>query len=58
MKHTQDVFKSDLQAVKIQIEHILGMFHVWQLRFKLLKFLQWESMGVYDFVYWKGDIVK
>ena len=25
------------------------MFHVRQLRIKLLKILQWESMGVYDF---------
>ena len=25
------------------------MFHVWDLLIKLLKFLQWESMGVYDF---------
>ena len=25
------------------------MFHGWELLIKLLKFLQWESMGVYDF---------
>ena len=25
------------------------MFHVWELLIKLLNFLQWESMGVYDF---------
>ena len=37
MKHTQEVSKSDLQAVKIQLEHFLGIFHVWQLRIKLLK---------------------
>ena len=25
------------------------MFHVWKFRIKLLKILQWEFMGVYDF---------
>ena len=49
MKHFQEVSKSDLQAEKIWLEHFLGMVHVWQLRIKLLKFLQWESMGVHDF---------
>ena len=33
--------KSDLQAVKIRLVCFLGMFHVWQLRIKLLKF-QWR----------------
>ena len=28
----------------------LGMFHVWQLKIKVLKCLQWQSMGVYDFL--------
>ena len=28
MKHSQEVSKSDLQAVKIQLGHFLGMFHV------------------------------
>ena len=38
MKHTQEVSKSwNLQAVKIQLGHFLTMFHVWQLRIKLLK---------------------
>ena len=45
MKHFQEVSKSDLQAVKIWLEYFLGMFHVRQLRIKLLKFLQWESTG-------------
>ena len=40
MKHTQEVNKSDLQAVKVRLEHLFGMFHAWQLRIKLLKFLQ------------------
>ena len=35
MKHSQEVSKSDLQEVKIQLGHFLGMF------------LQWELMGVY-----------
>ena len=39
MKHFQEVSKSDLQAVKIRLEHFLEMFHVWQLRIKLLDFL-------------------
>ena len=38
MKHTQDVYKSDLQAVKIWLEHFLDMFHAWEHRIKLLKF--------------------
>ena len=49
MKHLQEVSKSDLQAVKIWLGHFLQMFHVWELLINLLKFLQWESMGVYDF---------
>ena len=40
MKHTQEVSKSDLQAVKMWMIYFSGMFHVWQLRIKLLKF-QW-----------------
>ena len=32
MKYSQEVSKSDLQAVKIRLEHFLGMFHVWQAR--------------------------
>ena len=28
MKHSQGVSKLDLQAVKIQLGHFLGMFHV------------------------------
>ena len=31
---------------KSDLEHFLGMFHVWQLRIKLLKCLQWQSMGI------------
>ena len=27
----------------------MGLFHVRKLRIKLLNFLQWQSMGVYDF---------
>ena len=49
MKHSQELSKSDLQAVKIRLGQFLGMFNVWELRIKLLKFLQWESMGVNDF---------
>ena len=49
MKHCQEVSKSDLQALKIWLRHFLGMFHMWELRIKLLKFLQWKSMGVHDF---------
>ena len=37
VKYCQEVSKSDLQAVKIQLGHFLGTFHVWQLRIKLLK---------------------
>ena len=37
MKHTQEVSKSDLQGVKILFGDFLGMFHIWQLRIKLLK---------------------
>ena len=57
MKHTQEVFKSDLQALKILLGHFLRMFHVWQLRNKLLKF-QWRihfplsfTMG-HDLFFW------
>ena len=41
--------KSDLQALKIWLGHFLTMFHLWEFRIKLLKFLQWQSMGVHDF---------
>ena len=34
---------------KSWLGHFLGMFHVWEVRIKLLKFLQWKSMGVHDF---------
>ena len=34
MKYSQEVSKSDLQAVKILLGHFLGMFHVWHLRIK------------------------
>ena len=49
MKHSQEVSRSDLQTVKIRLGHFLGMFHVWKVRIKLFKFLQWKSMGVHDF---------
>ena len=41
-----------LQAVKIRLGHFLGMFHVWELRIKLLKFLQWQSMEFLSFTIW------
>ena len=42
MKHSQEVGFSLLG-------HFLGMFHVQEVRIKLLEFLQWESLSVYDF---------
>ena len=33
-----------LYCLRIRLGHFLGMFHVWQLRIKLLNFLQWESV--------------
>ena len=44
MKHVQEVSQSDLQPVKIRLVHFLGMFQLWQLRIKVLKFLHWQSM--------------
>ena len=29
MEHFQEVFKSDLQAMKIRLGYFLEMFHVW-----------------------------
>ena len=42
MKYSQEV--SESQAVKIQLGHFLGMFHLQELRIKLLKFLQYVFM--------------
>ena len=60
MKHSQELYQSDqsdLQVVKIWLGHFLRMFHVWQLRIKLLKF-QWRihfalsfTMGA-DLFFW------
>ena len=50
MKHSQDCASCHLQAVKIRLGRFLGMFHVRQLRIKLLKFLQWKPMGLWFFI--------
>ena len=47
MKHFQKWCKSGLQALKTQLGQFL--LHVWERRIKQLKFLQWQSMDVYDF---------
>ena len=47
MKPSQEVSKSDLQAVKIRLGHFLEMFHVWQLRIKLLKFYNGSQWGLW-----------
>ena len=49
MKHCQEVSRSDLQALKIRLGHFLTMFHIRKFGIKLLKFLQWQSVGVHDF---------
>ena len=45
----QELSKSDLQALKIWLVHSLGKFGMWKASIKLLKFLQWQSMGICDF---------
>ena len=53
MKHCQELYQSDLQAVKIQLGYFLRMFHMWQLRIKLLKF-QWRIYFALPFT--MGDL--
>ena len=51
--HTWNIVKKCPSQIykhsKSDLDTFLTMFHVWELRIKLLKFLQWQSMGVHDF---------
>ena len=44
MKHSHELFRSHPQAMKIRLGEFLGVFHVWALTIKLLKYSQWQSM--------------
>ena len=49
MKHFQEMSQSDLQAVKIWLGHFLEMFHVGELRIKVLKFYNGSQLEFLSF---------